>query len=1166
MDILSFTPQIDVPPSSSVTSNTITLTGLTAPAQATLTAYNVSNYAIIKNGINVGLTTQVANGDTIAISFTSNSSKSVITHAVLDIADFKLISFSVANEKIAREALYTLDDALPIDFAPAYTPSSPSNQLLVVDTTTNGVTVFPIENAVSSSGFNDGKAYLFAADYFGNKVQRIDPVSGQVVHSMSITGPYAVHFTPLNIIGADNYHTLIACPDSNTVYVYDGNLHTQLYQVAVGNRPVDVYGGITSVEGDFSFWVACFDANTVEYYTKTGAGAPILSATYILPVGSGPNRLFVYDATGDCFVSLLKSHKMAMCDISTTSVVLQTASLPSEPWDLAGVDNWLYVVQPRMVEPTLVVEQEFISSDTAPSGALGTFWELSPSGPSYPDISTMVYDNVFLDVAGYDTLPTSVYVSPDGHHLLFVGYTNDKVHQFSLPTANSLTGAVYVGFFSVAAQETTPHGLTFSPDGTRMFMCGLDSDKVWQYNLATPWVITSGVTVAGSVAVASSISPNGVCIIGSRMYVSRWSIIYQYTLTAGDYDITGGAPLVGSFSTAAYGNNHDVVVLPSGDTMYTDDPANDVIHQWALTDFDVTSAIHVRSFSVATQSTEPTGICFSASGEKLFIVDSDVDKISQYSITPSDRSYFFRNDGSGWDISTLVYDGVYVSIGSGSAAPSDCYVSPDGHHLFVLDSSGGLVNQFYLPNANSLVGQYFGGNFSVAAQEVTPNGITFKPDGTKMFIVGSDADKIWQYSLATAWTITSGVTLEKSIAAPGSFSSGLDISADGKQMLVSDTNAVRMMLLPTAWDIEGATVTSVKYFSPLAIRNGRLSPDGKVLYLHSLNDDSVYQYSISNWDMATAVQTGVFNFGASASHLGGCFSHNGLKYFNADNGNDRVNQFSVASPWKSISIDYVQIAEPVGSPGKSWYNTGTDKYLEHDGLSWVEVSPASLDNNGIASLIDMSTFSAESAISNISSSNAALNSHLGRMTITKLENGDKQLWATRFKDGHIVKHDSLAADTAVINGLAIAGGRKHSYGITHAEDVSKVYILNMYNDAPPATSIPDYTPSDFELTATTNRIPPSEVTSNAVVISGISGGSAPMSIPSIYSAKIIVNGVDKGASTTVVNGDSVSIRITPGSYAGRVYSIPVLFESYAEVWEITNKGVLQRIKGYIRGG
>ena len=50
-----------------------------------------------------------------------------------------------------------------------------------------------------------------------------------------------------------------------------------------------------------------------------------------------------------------------------------------------------------------------------------------------------------------------------------------------------------------------------------------------------------------------------------------------------------------------------------------------------------------------------------------------------------------------------------------------------------------------------------------SSAEGTPTGITFKPDGTKMYITGSGADKILQYNLTTAFDITSAA-LEKSVA------------------------------------------------------------------------------------------------------------------------------------------------------------------------------------------------------------------------------------------------------------------------------------------------------------------------------------------------------------------------------------------------------------------
>ena len=53
-------------------------------------------------------------------------------------------------------------------------------------------------------------------------------------------------------------------------------------------------------------------------------------------------------------------------------------------------------------------------------------------------------------------------------------------------------------------------------------------------------------------------------------------------------------------------------------------------------------------------------------------------------------------------------------------------------------------------------------DFDISSDEASATGITFKPDGTKMYITGVGTDKILQYNLTTAFDITSA-TLEKSV-------------------------------------------------------------------------------------------------------------------------------------------------------------------------------------------------------------------------------------------------------------------------------------------------------------------------------------------------------------------------------------------------------------------
>jgi len=43
--------------------------------------------------------------------------------------------------------------------------------------------------------------------------------------------------------------------------------------------------------------------------------------------------------------------------------------------------------------------------------------------------------------------------------------------------------------------------------------------------------------------------------------------------------------------------------------------------------------------------------------------------------------------------------------------------------------------------------------FDVGSQESAPRGIFFKPDGTKMYIIGTNGDEVNQYALSTAWDV-----------------------------------------------------------------------------------------------------------------------------------------------------------------------------------------------------------------------------------------------------------------------------------------------------------------------------------------------------------------------------------------------------------------------------
>ena len=69
--------------------------------------------------------------------------------------------------------------------------------------------------------------------------------------------------------------------------------------------------------------------------------------------------------------------------------------------------------------------------------------------------------------------------------MYIMGNTNDSVYQYTLSTAWDVSTASYASkSFSVGSQETSPSGVKFSSDGTKMYVVGMQNDTVYKYTLS----------------------------------------------------------------------------------------------------------------------------------------------------------------------------------------------------------------------------------------------------------------------------------------------------------------------------------------------------------------------------------------------------------------------------------------------------------------------------------------------------------------------------------------------------------------------------------------------------------------------------------------------------------------------------------------------------------
>ena len=256
--------------------------------------------------------------------------------------------------------------------------------------------------------------------------------------------------------------------------------------------------------------------------------------------------------------------------------------------------------------------------------------------------------------------------------------------------------------------------------------------------------------------------------------------------------------------------------------------------------YDLSVAAYAsKSLTVSGQDTTAQGFTLSSDGSKLYFVGSSGDAVYQYSLSTA------------WDLSTASYDSVSLSVTSQDSTPNDVRFKTDGTKMYVIGSGSDAVYQYSLSTAWDLsTASYDSVSFSVASQDVAPYSFVFKPDGTKMFFFGGATQDIFQYSLSTAWDISTasydGVSYDLTSGYPAA--TAIEIKPDGTKLYLTDTtfDGVYQFSLLTAWDISTASYDSVSFSASsqdTQVREVRFSSDGTSMYILGATTGRIYQYS-----------------------------------------------------------------------------------------------------------------------------------------------------------------------------------------------------------------------------------------------------------------------------------------------------------------------------------
>lgn len=505
-----------------------------------------------------------------------------------------------------------------------------------------------------------------------------------------------------------------------------------------------------------------------------------------------------------------------------------------------------------------------------PGGINDTYRINVGGGVSFTDWVSYYSFNPGMGTYGAFTL------SSDGQYL-FVA-TNAEIAKFNLNpryyTSNtSITwGADYYWPYRqftatnnpIAPTGTTVRGMAWKPNGTAFFYSETSNRRLYFATTDGPWNLGRVTTsfFRGNTTTQYFTTTQGL----SSIWVDDSAAsLYGTTDTLLTYTAPGTA---------------DAITRPS-------------IERWSLpagweisASHSLTTRYFLRNYWVHRAQTIG-GIVMNQARTKMAITtDNNFDGFFSYTLT------------SAGDISTALWDGnnafptINVSTAASGYSPGlirSVWWKTDGLRVYVLGRT--QIVQFDLLNAWEIGSAEFAGRFTVSTQDSAQNDFYIRDTGTQFWICGATNDRVYQYSMSTAWNITTASYTGTSYLNSGqeTAATGLFFKSDGTRMyLLGTTNRiVRQYTLATAWSV--ASVTYVAAASTRSVAGQTTVPscmfirDNGLQMVICAGSSTIYYYTLGTaWDFAgTFTYNGSVGISTETTARGIFFKPDGTRFWTA---------------------------------------------------------------------------------------------------------------------------------------------------------------------------------------------------------------------------------------------------------------------------------------------
>ena len=258
------------------------------------------------------------------------------------------------------------------------------------------------------------------------------------------------------------------------------------------------------------------------------------------------------------------------------------------------------------------------------------------------DLSSPSYDSKTLDFTLQDILPIDIRFGDGDLKLFMLGSTSDSVYRYNLSNPRDISSGIFADKLDSSNEVTVATGFDIKEDGTKVWVVDDATDTMYEYNLITPFILSTGVYSGNSKLLTAIVaSPGRIRVLneGTKLYIigTTGSIIYEATMSTA-YAISTLTP-TSSFDTNAQENAlSGFDINEDGTKLWVIGITNDTVFQYSIgTAWTISSSVYDTVFyDVSTQVTNAVGFSFSNSGLNFHSINTTDNTLYQYSSFSSD--------------------------------------------------------------------------------------------------------------------------------------------------------------------------------------------------------------------------------------------------------------------------------------------------------------------------------------------------------------------------------------------------------------------------------------------------------------------------------------------------------------------------------------------------